>query len=649
MWSEDGAPIALHHREGLGLGNQPMAAGLAVSADGTRLLVTNFENDSVTLVDLRDRSVVAELDLRPGKEDPAAQGTAGGEYPFDVVFDGNDTAFVSSQRDREVVALRVATRSPCLQVRGRIALKGQPNHLVFDKDGGRLFVASDNSDTVDVADPERDRRDRAMMHFLRKRIHHVIYVVKENRTYDQLLGDLPVGNGDPSLAILGPYAPNHHRLASQFVTLDNFHDSGETSNTGWNWTTAARATDFTEKTSPVNYAGRGLTYDWEGTNRNINVGYADLQDRRQANPATPGDPDLLPGDADVAAPDGPHGEAGEGYLWNSALRAGLTIRNYGFYGDLGRYSAPEGSAAYVPLSHHPKADGVRQFFPTKAALMGRSDPYYRGYDNKYPDYWRVNEWEREFAQYERDGDLPELSLVRIMHDHFGNFSDAIDGVDTVSEQMADNDYALGRIVQRVAHSRYRDDTLIFVLEDDAQAGADHVDAHRSVGFIVGPYVRKQVVVSDYYTTVNMLRTMEDILGIKPLGLNDAMARPMANVFDRSAREWTYQADVPPVLRSTSLPLPAPADGGQATASTSCYKRPMHDGAYWSRVMRGQNFAVQDHLDTGKFNRAVWVGLRGPGTPYPRKRNGRNLRDDRDELIAAHREAMAKRCLDVAAK
>src|SRR5262249_54391414 len=145
-------------------------------------------------------------------------------------------------------------------------------------------------------------------------------------------------DGDPRLALLpDPVTPNHHQLARQFVTLDSFRDSGETSNTGWNWTTAARSTDFTEKTSPVNYANRGLTYDWEGTNRNVNVGLATLAERRQANPDTPDDPDLLPGTADVAAPDSPGGEAGAGYLWNAALRAGLSLRNYGFFGDLSLY------------------------------------------------------------------------------------------------------------------------------------------------------------------------------------------------------------------------------------------------------------------------------------------------------------------------
>src|SRR5437764_1958047 len=161
--------------------------------------------------------------------------------------------------------------------------------------------------------------DTAKLAFLRAHIKHVIYIVKENRTYDQILGDLEVGNGEPKLAMFPePVTPNLHRLARRFVTLDNFYDTAEVSGNGWNWSTAARATDVVEKTVPVNYASRGGTYDWEGANRNIIPGF----------PLN--DPNLLPGTADVSAPDGPNGEGGAGYLWDGALRANLAIRNYGF-------------------------------------------------------------------------------------------------------------------------------------------------------------------------------------------------------------------------------------------------------------------------------------------------------------------------------
>ena len=490
--------------------------------------------------------------------------------------------------------------------------------------------------------PDEDAADRTMMAFLHAHIHHVIYIVRENRTYDQVLGDLDEGNGDPSLAILAPYAPNAHRWADQFVDLDNFYDSGEASNTGWDWSTAARTNDYLEKNAPVNYADRGLTYPSEGTNRNINVGYGDMAQRRRANPKTPDDPDLMPGTADVAALDGPEAnEAGQGYLWNSALRAGLSLRNYGFFGDLTRYSLPEKDPAFVSMPHDAFAAHVRQFFPTKAALREHSDPYFRGFDNKFPDYWRYREWQREFDLYVAGHSLPTLNLVRLMHDHFGNFSDAIDGVDTVATEMADNDYAVARLIEAVAHSPYKTDTLIFVIEDDAQAGADHVDAHRSVGFIVGPYVKHHAVVSTHYTTVNMLRTMEDVLGIQPLGLNDGLARPMSDVFDPAQADWTYQAVVPAVLRQTRLPLPS-----QQTASADpdepCAAISMRSARYWTRVMRGQNFALEDHLDTPRFNAALWRGLAGD-RPYPTDRSGTDLRHDRAALLSAYRERAAATC------
>ena len=192
---------------------------------------------------------------------------------------------------------------------------------------------------------------------VRRQIKHVIYIVKENRTYDQVFGDLPRGNGDPSLAILSPFSPNHKKLAMDFVLLDNFHDSGTVSGDGWNWSTAGRATDYTQKSVPVNYAGRGFSYDWEGANRNVNVSLPGLAERQAQNPAYPNDPNLLPGVADVAAPDSPKGEAGTGYLWDSALRAGLTVRNYGFF--VANLPVPS-STFRTPFAHECSAVGAAE-------------------------------------------------------------------------------------------------------------------------------------------------------------------------------------------------------------------------------------------------------------------------------------------------
>ncbi|MDE3137139.1 MAG: beta-propeller fold lactonase family protein, partial [Acidobacteriota bacterium] len=657
-WRESGAPISLEHRHGLGIRNKPVAAGLAVTADGRRLLVANFENDSVSLINLQTSREIAELDLRPGKIDPRKSGVPGGEFPFWVVIHGNDRAWVSSPRDRQIVELDLSSKP---RVVGRIPLPGQPNRMILNRDGSRLYAALGSEDTVAVIDtrssrvleeipttapssvfpnprqlkgsnpnslalspdektlyvsnggansiavihlasagagakssnpiagliptawypdsiavspdgrvlylanarsdpgpnpegcrtsaslslssqapcrsanqyilqlskggfwtiPTPDaaalpsltaqvaRNDRYQpstrraaaektMAFLRRHIHHVIYIIKENRTYDQVLGDLPEGNGDPHLTLFPrPITPNHHQIAGQFADLDNFYASGQVSGSGWNWSTAARASEMLENTIPVQYANRGLTYDYEGANRNINVGFATLAARRAANPETPNDPDLLPGTADVAAPDGPGGEAGSGYLWNDALAAHLTVRNYGFFLDLERYDMKPSEHGYIGPIRDPFATKTRVAFPTKAALMNITDPYFRGFDQAFPDYYRFKEWDREFQLYVRHRDLPALELIRFEHDHFGEFRKAIDGVNTVETEIADDDYAIGLLVQQIAHSPYAKDTLIFVVEDDAQNGPDHVNAHRTVALIAGPYVKQHAVVSDH--------------------------------------------------------------------------------------------------------------------------------------------------------
>jgi DNA-binding beta-propeller fold protein YncE len=469
--------------------------------------------------------------------------------------------------------------------------------------------------------------DAATIAFLRQHIHHVIYIVKENRTYDQVLGDLEVGNGDPRLAVFNrAMTPNQHALARSFVDLDAFFDSGESSNTGWNWSTAARTNDFTEREAPVNYADRGLQYDQEGANRGINVGFATSAERVAINPYSPKDPNVLPGAVDVAAPDGPGGEAGRGYLWDSALRAGLTVRNWGFYGDLSLYVLAAG-AARTPAERDPFKAGVKVFTATKAELMPITDPYFRGFDQAFPDYWRFKEWEREFDGFVAAGAAPNLMLVRLAHDHTGAFGHGLDGVDTVETELADNDYAVGLLTDKVAKSPFAKDTLIFVVEDDAQDGPDHVDAHRSIAFVVGPYVKQGAVVSHRYTTVDMLATMEAVLGIEPMGLNDALAEPMSAVFDMSHADWGFDARVPGVLRTTKLPLPP-----MKSAEAGCIEAQRRSAGWWAAAMAGQNFDQEDRLDTPAFNRALWRGLKGDGAPYPSARDGRDLSRDRAALL-----------------
>jgi hypothetical protein len=422
--------------------------------------------------------------------------------------------------------------------------------------------------------------------------------------------------------------PNQHALARRFVDLDNFYDSGESSNTGWNWTVAARTNDWTEREAPVNYAERGLQYDQEGDNRNVNVGFATAAERLKFNPLSPKDPDVLAGARDVAAPDGPGGDAEHGYIWDQALKAGLTVRNWGFYGDLSLYFAPA-AADRTPLERDPFRAGLRVFTPTKASLMAITDPYFRGFDQSFPDYWRFKEWEREFDGFVAAGAAPNLMMVRLAHDHTGNFGKGIDGVNTVETELADNDYAVGLLIEKVARSPFANDTLIFVVEDDAQDGPDHVDAHRSIALVAGPYVRQGAVVSHRYATVDLVRTIEAVLGLGPMGLNDARAEPMAEVFDTDRPDWTFEALVPAVLRTTALPLP-PATSADVGAGCPVRNR---TAAYWAATMAGQNFAEEDRLDTARFNLALWRGLKG-SQPYPARRDGRDLRDHRPALLSA---------------
>ena len=249
----------------------------------------------------------------------------------------------------------------------------------------------------------RDLHHGPVLAAVQQGIQHVIYILKENRTYDQILGDLGRGNGDPALAMFGQaITPNQHNLAQNFVTLDNFRASAETSNDGWPWSTSARAPDVIEHQFPVNYAQRGLSLDSEGVNRSVNVALPTLAQRQASDPLMPGGAlapdaedgeDLLPGQTDVAAPDGPDDELNTGYLWDDALRAGLTVRDYGFFIDTTCYNEPR---CQTPLAHDPFSTKTVVAPSTNVSLTPYTDPYFRGFDPSFPDYYRFKEWERDF-------------------------------------------------------------------------------------------------------------------------------------------------------------------------------------------------------------------------------------------------------------
>jgi hypothetical protein len=458
--------------------------------------------------------------------------------------------------------------------------------------------------------PDLSAADEHLFAFLRQHIQHVIYIIKENRSYDQVLGDLEVGNGDPRLTLFPErISPNHHAIARTFVTADNFLVSGEVSWSGWDWAVSAQTNDYREHQEPLTSAHRGMNGEATGFNRNINMGHRTSRERHAERSVYPTDPDILPGERDVTAPDGPGGEQGSGHLWDVALHYGLTLRNWGFFGENAAYKASEAS-----LIREPFANQQRVFFSTKSALAPYSDPYYLDFAPNYPDFWRVKEWKREFAQFAEKHSAPRLMLIRLGNDHFGAFAKAIDGVNTPETQMADNDYALGLIIQAVSESPFAHDTLIISIEDDACDGPDHVDAHRSIALFAGAYVRRRALVSSRYTTVSVVKTIEEILGVGPISLNDALAAPMSEIFDPNAATWSYQAAVPDVLRSTQLPLPPAEHASRAL--------PLHTAAYWATAMAGQDFSGADRIDPVSFNRALWRGLKG-SVPYPAV--GRNER------------------------
>ncbi|HQT63716.1 MAG TPA: bifunctional YncE family protein/alkaline phosphatase family protein [Acidocella sp.] len=469
------------------------------------------------------------------------------------------------------------------------------------------LIAAHNEHFDEMPSPTDER----MMAALHARIKHIIYVLRENRTYDEELGDLGEGNGAANLAEFGKtITPNAHQMALNFVDLDNFYDSGEVSGNGWPWSVSAHESDIGARNLPVSYAERGLSYDWEGTNRNIDVAILGVKAREAEDPALRAIPDIanvLPGVANLAAPDGPKNQYQRGYLWDAALRAGLTVRNYGFFEDLERYFLPVQSGGIPATLTDPAAQHFVVAFPTNPALAPRTDLYFRGFDNAFPDFYREQEWQREFDNYVRNNNLPSLSLVRLMHDHLGNFKNAIDGVNTPETQMADNDYAVAKLIAAVADSKYASSTLIFVVEDDAQNGPDHVDAHRSVAYIVGPYVKHHAVISTHYTTVNFLRTMEDILGIDHLSINDAFQRPMTDIFDLQQTGWQFTPIIPAPLMATSLPVPKM----QANNFSN-----MHPASWWAAHTAGYDWSQEDKIPAGAFNRLLWMGLHHQGVLYP---------------------------------
>jgi hypothetical protein len=324
-----------------------------------------------------------------------------------------------------------------------------------------------------------------------------------------------------------------------------------------------------------------------------------------------GTANVLTGGGNHASSDAPFGIQ-NGYIFDAVLQAGGTVRDYGFLvNNIGRISING-----VPVMD-PFTTGEIQVGPLDPTLAPLTDVYFRGYDQNYPDLWRFNEWKREFDQYVVNGNLPSLSMVRFSHDHMGSFGSALAGLNTPELQQADDDLTVGRLAQVVSESPYASSTLIIVTEDDCQDGPDHVDSHRATAYAIGAYVKQGAIVSTHYGQVNVLRTIEDILGAPHINLNTAFQGPMTDVFDtRSSGVWSYVATASTVLTGSPLLSMAPGGLGVKFAEGPVVKS-THSAKYWARVTKGLDFSDADRVPADRFNRIIWKGLKG-NKPYPMK-------------------------------
>jgi DNA-binding beta-propeller fold protein YncE len=367
-------------------------------------------------------------------------------------------------------------------------------------------------------------------------IKYVFYIIKENRTYDQVLGDMPNGNGDPKLCLFPErVTPNHHKLARDFVLLDNFYADAEVSAGGHEWSMGAYATDFVEKMWRLNY----------GHNRPKKYPY----------PAE--------GNFPIATPIG-------GYLWDRAKAAGVSYRSYGEFVEL------------LPDSMDPAVTRVK-------SLQGHLDVHYRGFDLGYPDVKRAERFISELKRFETEGDMPRLQIMRLPNDHTRGTSRRFR---TPTAYVADNDLAFGQVIEAISHSKFWPESAIFVIEDDAQNGPDHVDAHRTIAFAISPYIKRGSVDSNMYSTSSMLRTIELILGLQPMSQFDAAARPMFNSFQPTPDLTPYTA------------LPASVD-----------LEALNGEHAWGGKLE-MDFAKEDAVDDLLLNEVIWRSVRGENSPMP---------------------------------
>jgi YVTN family beta-propeller protein len=586
------------------------------SADGKTLFVAEANRNRVAAIDVGGRKVVSQIGVAMGPDGPgtpSAEALPDGSTPNALALspDGR-TLFVANGDDDAVAVVEVGRDPAASRAAGFIPSGWYPAALGISADGKTLYVANakgsgSRANALDGPNPTKPVKGGAPGHIQRmpgsvsivsipsrkelaaltlraygnrkpvargespakasavvpaqpgipSPIRHVVYVIRENRTYDQVLGDIPRGNGDPSLVLFGrDVTPNAHALAEEFVLLDNFYADAEVSADGHNWSMAAYATDFVEKVWPLEYAGNGWGYVFEG-----------------------GEPNAAPT---------------AGYLWDAAERAGVSLRNYGeFLGVGAGFETPKFTGRFTA-----KEENLAPF----------TCPFYPGFDLEISDNARVDLWLKEFREYEKTGQMPRLQIVRLGNDHTAGTKK---GALTPRAYVADNDLALGRLIEALSRSKFWKETAVFVVEDDAQNGCDHVDAHRTVAFVVSPYTRRGGAVDPtMYSTTSMLRTMELILGLPPLSQHDASATPMSNAFSEAPDQTPF----------THRPAQVPLYEENA------------EGAPLQALSGTWDFSREDAAPDIPLNEAIWKSVKGAGSPMPPPVNAAFVRvsETRDE-------------------
>jgi YVTN family beta-propeller protein len=514
-------------------GSTPNA--LAISKDGKTLLVANADNNDVAVVDASDPRNARVKGFIPVGWYPTGVHFSADEKKIYVINGKGTISFANPQGPTPFRNRDDSTEYIARLMQGSLSVIPAPDKTALDGYTAKVYKNSPYQPENAVTMTPDPRNPIPASVGGTSPIKHVIYIIKENRTYDQFFGDIKEGNGDPRLCLF-PEAitPNHHALVREFTLLDNFYADAEVSADGHNWSMGGYATDYVEKMWPQNYSNRGRQYDFEGQSK-------------------------------ISAPSA-------GYIWDQAARAGLTYRSYGEFVENAKVVGQPGEAS-VP------------------ALAGHIDPLYRSFDLNYKDVDRAKRFIEELHGFQQKGAMPQFMIVRLPNDH-------TDGTRprmlTPTAMVADNDLALGMVVEEISKSVFWKDTAIFVIEDDAQNGSDHVDAHRTVALVISPYTKRHAVDNTMYSSVSMLRTMELILGLKPMSQFDAAALPMYNSFTAEANMSPYIHKVP----ETKLD-----EVNMATA-------------YGARRSLAMNLTKEDAIPEAEFNEIIWKAVRGAESPMP---------------------------------